>query len=216
MCRATAGTKCLLHFARVSGMHLYRLPGSRQEVIAAEQSLNHPDRSVALLGPDATESKFKSQPLGNFKILHFAVHGLSNPQFPDRAALVLGRDPNSSDDGLLKFQEITQLSLSADLVTLSACDTANGKLEGEEGIDGLAEAFLLAGAKSVVGALWEVDDSATRSLMKNFYLHLAQGQDKASALRQAKLHYLQTSANSSLALWAPFTLIGDGSTPIIF
>ena len=86
----------------VSGMHLYRLPLSRQEVLGAEQSLNHLDRSVALLGPDATESKFKSQPLGNFKILHFAVHGLSDPQFPDRAALVLGRDPNSNDDGLLE------------------------------------------------------------------------------------------------------------------
>jgi CHAT domain-containing protein len=191
---------------------------------------------VALLGPDATESKFKSQPLGNFRVLHFAVHGLSDPQFPDRAALVLGRDPNSSDDGPLPpsfprrrrsicrhsreggnpFQQITQLSLSADLVTLSACDTAKGKLEGEEGIDGLAEAFLLAGTKSVVGALWEVDDSATRSLMKAFYTHLAQGQDKTSALQQAKLDYLRTSANSSPALWAPFTLIGDGSAPIIF
>ena len=63
-------------------------------------------------------------------------------------------------------------------MTLSACDAADGKLEGEEGFDGLAEAFLLAGAKSVVGALWEVEDSATRSLMKYFYLHLAQGQDK--------------------------------------
>jgi len=102
------------------------------------------------------------------------------------------------------------------LVTLSACDTAIGKLEGEERIDGLAEAFLLAGAKSVVGALWDVDDSATESLMKAFYSHLAQGQDKAFALRQAKLDYLQRSANSSPVCWAPFTLIGDGSAPIIF
>jgi len=99
---------------------------------------------------------------------------------------------------------------------LSACETANGKLEGEEGIDGLAEAFLLAGAKSVVGALWDVDDSATKSLMKAFYSHLGQGQDQTSALRQAKLDYVRTSANSSPALWAPFTLIGDGSAPIIF
>jgi CHAT domain-containing protein len=95
-------------------------------------------------------------------------------------------------------------------------DTANGKLEGEEGIDGLAEAFLLAGAKSVVGALWDVEDSATESLMKAFYSHLARGQDKASALRQAKLDYLQRSANSSPVYWAPFTLIGDGSAPIVF
>ena len=65
-------------------------------------------------------------------------------------------------------QEITHLSLSADLVALSACDTATGKLEGEEGIDGVAEPFVLAGAKSVVGALWDVDDSATDTLMRSF------------------------------------------------
>jgi CHAT domain-containing protein len=68
----------------------------------------------------------------------------------------------------------------------------------------------------VVGALWNVEDSATESLMKVFYSHLARGQDKAFALRQAKLHYLQTSANSSPVYWAPFTLIGDGSGPVIF
>ena len=105
---------------------------------------------------------------------------------------------------------------STRLVKLSACDTANGKLEGEEGIDGLAEAFLLAGAKSVVGALWEVEDSAAEALMKAFYIHLSQGQEKASALRQAKLDCLRRSANSSPVYWAPFTLIGDGSAPIVF
>jgi CHAT domain-containing protein len=200
----------------ISGVHLYRLPASRQEVISAEQALNHPKQSVLLLGADATESKFKSEPLDNFKILHFAVHALSTPQIPDRAALILGRDPNSSDDGLLQLREITQLSLSADLVTLSACSTATGELEGEEGIDGLAEAFLLAGAKSVVGALWNVDDSATETLMKSFYIHLAKGEDKASALRHAKLDYLQSLGDQPPAYWAAFTLVGDGSEPIIF
>ena len=93
--------------------------------------------------------------------------------------------PRFRDDGLLEFQEITHLSLSADVVTLSACHAANGELEGQEGIDGLAEALLLAGDKSEVGELWDVDDSATKSLMKALYDHLAQGQDKASAIRQA-------------------------------
>jgi CHAT domain-containing protein len=102
------------------------------------------------------------------------------------------------------------------LVTLSACDTATGKLEGEEGIDGLAEAFLLAGAKSVVGALWNVDDSATEALMKDFYTHLAHGQDKAAALRQAKFDYLQRLGDRPPVFWGPFTLVGDGSAPIIF
>jgi len=200
----------------VSGTHLYRLPASRQEVIGADRSLNHPKLSVLLLDANATESKFKSQPLGNFKILHFAVHGVSSPQFPERAALILGRDPNAIEDGLLQFQEIIQLSLSADLVTLSACDTATGKLEGEEGIDGLAEAFLLAGAKSVVGALWDVDDSATDTLMRSFYTHLANGEDKASALRHAKLDYLERLGDRPPVFWAAFTLLGDGSSAITF
>jgi CHAT domain-containing protein len=185
-------------------------------VIGAEQSLNHPNRSVLLLDANATESKFKSEPLANFKILHFAVHGVASPQFPDRAALILGRDPKSNDNGLLQLREITQLSLSADLVTLSACDTATGKLEGEEGIYGLAEAFLLAGAKSVVGALWDVDDSATDTLMKDFYTHLAEGEDKASALQHAKLDYLQKWGNRPPSYWAAFTLLGDGSSAITF
>ena len=200
----------------LSGAHIYRLPGSGGEVIQAEQSLNHANRSVLLFGADATEAKFKSEPLANFKILHFAVHGLPDPQFPDRAALILGRDAKSNDDGLLQLREIVQLSLSADLVTLSACDTATGKIEGEEGSDGLAEAFLLAGAKSVVGALWDVDDSATEALMKDFYRHLAEGEDKSTALRQAKLDYLKRWGDLSPSFWAGFTLVGDGSTPITF
>ena len=200
----------------LSGAHIYRLPGSGGEVIQAEQSLNQANRSVLLFGTDATEAKFRSEPLANFKILHFAVHGLPDPQFPDRAALILGQDPKSNDDGLLQLREIVQLSLSADLVTLSACDTATGKIEGEEGSDGLAEAFLLAGAKSVVGALWDVDDSATETLMKDFYRHLAEGEDKSTALRQAKLDYLKRWGDRSPSLWAGFTLVGDGSTPITF
>ena len=199
----------------LSGARIYRLPGSGGEVIQAEQSLNQANRSVLLFGAEATEAKFKSEPLANFKILHFAVHGLPDPQFPDRAALILGQDPKSNDDGLLQLREIVQLSLSADLVTLSACDTATGKIEGEEGSDGLAEAFLLAGAKSVVGALWDVDDSATETLMKDFYRHLAEGEDKSTALRQAKLDYLKRG-DLSPSLWAGFTLVGDGSTPINF
>jgi CHAT domain-containing protein len=113
-------------------------------------------------------------------------------------------------------REITQLSLSANLVTLSACNTATGKLEGEEGVDGLAEAFLLAGAKSVVGALWNVDDSATDTLMRSFYIHLATGEDKASPLRQARLDYLERLGDRPPIFWAGFKLLGDGSSPIAF
>ncbi|HEV2498309.1 MAG TPA: CHAT domain-containing protein [Terriglobia bacterium] len=144
------------------------------------------------------------------------TNGLSRPDFPERSALVLGRDPHSHKNGLLEVRDIARLSLDADLVTLSSCDTGTGKLEGEEGIAGLVPAFLFAGARSVVGSLWEVDDSATSIQMKQFYRHLAQGEDEAAALRQAKLDYLQMMGDRAPIYWAGFVLVGDGSEPIKF
>src|SRR6266849_3134702 len=111
------------------------LPGTRDEVLAASQIFG--PRSVVLLGAAATETAFKSQPLAKFGILHLAVHGIFSPKYPERSALVLGRDGNTGEDGLLQTREITNLVLNADLVTLSACDTGAGRLQGEEGIASL-------------------------------------------------------------------------------
>jgi hypothetical protein len=180
---------------------LDNLPASRLELTDASQALKQPN-AVLLIGDDATETAFKRQPLGNFKILHLAVHAVAEPHFPERAALILGRDPNSDDDGLLQAREIASLPLTADLVTLSACDTAKGKLLGEEGNASLVQAFLLAGARSVVAALWEVEDRPTGTLMKYFYTHLSEGMDKASALRQAKLDLLNDVGDHAPQYWA--------------
>ena len=99
-------------------------------------------------------------------------------------------DPKTSDDGLLQVREITRLRFDADLVTLSACDTGVGKLQGEEGVTDLAEAFLVSGSKSVVASLWSADDTFTHALMDRFYTHIVEGKDQASALRDAKLDLL--------------------------
>ena len=108
-----------------------------------------------------------------------------------------------------------RLHFNADLVTLSACDTGIGKVEGEEGITNLAEAFLVSGAKAVVASLWSADDTFTSALMKRFYTHLAQGEDKATALRDAKLDLLaKYGAQVSPYYWGAFVLIGDGGAPI--
>ena len=200
----------------ISGAHLYPLPETHAELISASQALRDPKQTILLLGDKATETAFKSQPLADFKIIHFAVHGISVPDFPERDALVLGRDPHSTDDGLLQVREIAQLRLDADLVTLSACNTATGKLEGEEGIIGLTQAFLFAGARTVAASLWPVDDASTEFLMKRFYIHLAQGEDEASALRQAKLDYLKQKPDKPPIFWAPFVVVGDASKPISF
>lgn len=200
----------------LSGAHLYALPETRQELIFASQALGEMKQTTLLLGDKATETNFKSEPLSDYKIIHFAVHGVSVPDFPDRDALILGREPNSNDDGLLQVREIARLSLDADLVTLSACNTGTGKVEGEEGSTGLVQAFLFAGARTVAASLWPVDDASTELIMKQFYTHLAQGEDEALALRQAKLDYIRTKGGRSPIFWGPFIIVGDASKPINF
>jgi CHAT domain-containing protein len=189
------------------------LPGSTQEVVSAAEIIGGANQ--VLLEDKATEAAFKAQPLSEFQIIHLAVHGLANAEFPDRAALVLGNSVASGDDGLLQVREIRDLPLRAELVTLSACDTGTGKLLGQEGIASLERAFLLAGAKSVIASLWPADDTFTIALMKRMYQHLAEGADKGMALRQAKLDLLKEFGDQALpAYWAGFTLVGDGSSPI--
>jgi CHAT domain-containing protein len=135
----------------LDGVTFAKLPGSKQEVQNIGNIIKGP--SKLLLDTEATEAEFKALPLENFRILHLAVHGVANSEFPDRAALVMSTSPASSDDGLLQVREIRDLPLRADLVVLSACETGSGKLLGAEGIASLERAFLLAGAKSVVASL---------------------------------------------------------------
>ena len=170
--------------------------------------------SLVLTDDKATESGLKAQPLQDFKIIHLALHGFGNTAEPDRAGLVLAPgDPN--EDGLWQAREIQESRLAADLVTLSACETGVGRLQGEEGIMNLARTFLIVGAKSVVASLWDADDRSTATLMKHFYEQIANGKNVAEALRDAQVTML-TEFGSDLApyYWAGFTVIGDGRTQI--
>jgi len=102
------------------------LPGSKQEVVGIAGVL--PSSKRLLLDASATESDFKALSLGDYRIIHLAVHGIGSPEFPDRAALVLGSAEGKGQDGLLQAREIRELLLRADLVVLSACETGSGKL----------------------------------------------------------------------------------------
>jgi CHAT domain-containing protein len=199
--------------ADLSGIGLHDLPQTRAEVEEIGKIVG--SGAVILLGRDATETAFKKQPLDEFRILHLAVHGFADTQYPERSALVLGVDPQSGDDGLLQVREIIRLRLNAELTTLSACDSGVGKLQGQEGISNLVEAFLAAGSKSVVASLWSADDTFASALMEQFYRRLAQGEDTSSALRNAKLDLLTKYGDQvSPFYWAAFIAVGDTSTPI--
>ena len=195
----------------LAGAHFERLPGSRDEVVGASEVFGK--GSVVLLGREATEVAFKREPLANFRVVHLAVHGIASPKYPERAALVLGRDPKSNDDGLLQAREIAGLVLNADLVTLSACDTGVGRLQGEEGNASLQRAFLVAGARATLSTLWTADDTFTAALIKEFYRNLGDSMDKGSALRKAKLDLMSKFGDQAKPFyWAGFVLDGDSSS----
>jgi len=188
------------------------LPQSRDEVISISHTFT--SNPSILLGKDATETAFKAQRLADYRVIHLAVHAMSDPQYPNRASLVLGSD--SRDDGLLQVREIMRLPrLNADLVSLSACETGVGTLQGEAGMASLVQAFLDIGAKAVVGSLWKVEDRWTSELMKGFYKHLAY-EDKAAALAHAKLELLDQYGDQAPYTWAGFTLWGEGSSAVTF
>ena len=200
-------------FADFSGMQLHDLPQTREELQNIGRIVGK-DAEI-LLGTSATESTFKKEPLSEFRVLHLAVHGFADPQYPERSALVLGADPKAGEDGLLQVREIKRLRLKAELTTLSACDSGVGKLQGEEGVSDLAEAFLAAGSKAVVASLWSADDTFASALMERFYQRLALGEDTSTALRGAKLDLLTKYGEQvSPFYWAAFVAIGDASAPV--
>jgi CHAT domain-containing protein len=193
---------------------LVNLPASREEILAA-QDATHSDGHSVLLGTSATKSAFEHSGLEQYAIIHLAVHGVANEKHPEHAALLLLSDPSSGDDGILEASEIVHLHTNADLVVLSACDTAVGRLQGEEGIANLSLAFQLAGAKAVVSTLWTIDDTTALYLMKRFYAHLANSNTVASALTAAKRDMLKTyGANAIPYYWASFKLEGGGNQTV--
>jgi CHAT domain-containing protein len=185
------------------------LPAANGEARTVAEILGR--KSVTLLGDSATESALKKQPLGQFRVLHFAVHGLVSTRFPDRSALVLYPDPAGNEDGYWQAREIARTQLNADLVTLSACDVGSGQVVGEEGVSNLVRPFLIAGARTVVANIWEANDDFSRGLMREFYSRLAAGVDKGRALQQAKLEMIRKYGEdaSPLRLWAGFIMVGE-------
>ena len=188
-----------------------RLPATRREAEGI-LSLVPAGQALAALDFQASRQTVLTAGLGGYRIVHFATHGLIDARAPQLSGLVLSQvDPAGRPlEGFLGLRDIFNLQLDADLVALSACDTALGKNVRGEGLTGLTRAFLYAGASAVMASLWRVQDRATAELMKRFYRAiLVDGLSPAAALRQAQLSLRSEPRWRSPYFWAPFVLQGD-------
>ena len=164
------------------------------------------------VGFDANREIVLGSQLANYRIIHFATHGLINSDRPELSGIVLSMYDRAGNpkDGFLRLHDIYNLHLPADLVVLSACQTGLGKDVRGEGLIGLTRGFMYAGASGVIASLWKVDDDATAELMKNFYEALfQQGMSPAAALRQAQLTLAQNERWQSPYYWAGFVIQGQ-------
>jgi CHAT domain-containing protein len=195
---------------RSPGVPLTRLPFSRNEAEAIAALA--PASVSTFLGLDATRERVLEGALADYRFIHFATHGIVNQDVPSLSSLVLSLVDRTGRprDGLVMLADIYDMTLNADVVVLSGCQTALGKNVRGEGPIGLARAFMFAGVPRVVASLWPVDDLATSELMKRFYRSmLRDGLPAAAALRVAQRDLAANRRWASPYFWAPFVLQGD-------
>jgi CHAT domain-containing protein len=161
---------------------------------------------------DASRATATNSELGEYQIVHFATHSLLNNQHPELSGIVLSLVDRQGglQDGFLRLYEIYNLKLGADLLVLSACQTALGKDIKGEGLIGLTRGFMYAGVPRVVASLWKVSDKATSELMKRFYQKMfKEGMRPAAALREAQISMLKDKQWRPAYYWAGFVLQGE-------
>jgi CHAT domain-containing protein len=199
--------------AEESGLNGFpRLRFSREE---ADQIMRLVPRNNNLEALDfaANKSAATSADLSQYRIVHFATHGLINSRHADLSGIVLSLvdQEGKPQNGFLRLYDIYNMKLSAELVVLSACQTALGKDIKGEGLIGLTRAFMYAGAPRIVASLWKTEDRATAMLMNRFYAQLlaGNGMSPAAALRKAQLSMWQDKRWNQPRYWAAFTLQGE-------
>ncbi len=208
------------------GLRIPPLPASREEANAI-MAMAPWGTGFKAEGFEASRATITRPELGQYRIVHFATHGFVDYEHPELSGLVLSLvdEKGNPQDGFLRMHDIYNLKLPADLVVLSACNTALGKEVKGEGLIGLTRGFMYAGAAGVAASLWKVDDEATAELMKRFYEGMFQkGLTPAAALREAQLGMWRQKRWHAPYYWAAFVIqgqynqkenLGLGSTPTV-
>jgi CHAT domain-containing protein len=190
---------------------LPRLPFTRREATRL-LALTPKDSSFGAIDFQASRATVFNADLSQYRYVHFATHGLLDSERPGLSSLALSMvdAEGKPQDGFLRANDIYNLKLPAELVTLSACQTGLGKEIRGEGLVGLTRGFMYAGAARVVMSLWKVDDEATVDLMTKFYEKmLKQGERPSAALRAAQVEMWKQKRWQSPYYWAAFTMQGE-------
>jgi CHAT domain-containing protein/tetratricopeptide (TPR) repeat protein len=176
-----------------------------------------PENSTLFTGAAAQEAVIKRE-MPRYDVVHLATHGIFDDTSPLYSQIVLAPTKDGNEDGLLEAWEMMQMKLSADLVVLSACQTARGRVGRGEGVIGMSWALLVAGCPTTVVSQWNVESRSTADLMLAFHRALAQRpragharHSKAEALREAELEILRQPAYAHPFYWAAFSVVGAAS-----
>ncbi len=192
------------------GGELRPLPGARKEISEIVKIMGGSTQTY--LGPQATETLFKKAALSRYAYVHLATHGVlltGGGKFQAQPAIIFSLYGDSENDGFLQLGEVFGLKLNAELVVLSSCLTPGDGSQGENnGLLGLARAFLFAGTDSVILSMWQVHDDSTAKLFIDMYRNL-KSLSKAEALREAQLSLLSNPGTCHPYYWAPFILMGN-------
>jgi len=197
---------------------LAELPGSAKEVSGIAQIMKHKEgwwkswsakESDVLLRRKSAEHVLKSTDLNSYRYIHFATHGFADQDDPGSSGIILQTEGSDGEDGILYASEIFGLSLNAELVVLSSCDTAKGSKTDTSGLAGFSRGFIYAGAQNLVASLWPSDDVGTQVLMEHFYYEMSLGNPSDTALRNAKLKLINSrSPIAKPYYWSGFIHIG--------
>ncbi|MEO7674417.1 MAG: CHAT domain-containing tetratricopeptide repeat protein [Pyrinomonadaceae bacterium] len=191
---------------------LPRLPASLEEAKSITDVVGEA-ATTGHTGFAANRKNVLNAGIGDYKVIHFATHGLLDEKRPELSGIALSlfdKDGQQQDGGFIRLQDVYGMDLNADLVVLSACDTGLGKEIKGEGLMSLNNAFLQSGAKSVVSSLWRVDDTVTKILMTDFYRGMvSEHLTSSQALRQAQIKLRGDPRFSSPFYWASFSVQGD-------
>jgi CHAT domain-containing protein/Flp pilus assembly protein TadD len=193
-----------------AGGKFKRLEGSRDEAETIF-SLIGQEGGMMAVGFEASRETLRRTDLTEYRVIHFATHGVLNSKHPELSGVVLSmyNERGEPQNGYLRLRDIYDMRLSADLVVLSACQTALGKEIRGEGLVGLTRGFMYAGTPRVLATLWEVHDLATAELMKLFYEGVRRNTPPAAALREAQLKLMEHTVWKSPYYWAAFVLQGE-------